>query len=137
LVAKHHQKVRRQRNAFQHKTSRALVRDYDALYLEDLRVAKLVATAPSPRASQMRAGQRSVPPLPTRQRAPVSKCCWWNPPLPARSAVAAERACRRASRYVRTSALHVGWYWTATRTRPRTSSGPGRPVVERWVHAPW
>jgi putative transposase len=42
LVAKHHQKVRRQRRDFHHKTALALVRQYDVLYVEDLRVANLV-----------------------------------------------------------------------------------------------
>src|SRR5262249_50754371 len=42
LVAKQHQKVRRQRRDFQHKTALALLRTYDTLYLEDLRVANLV-----------------------------------------------------------------------------------------------
>ena len=42
LLAKAHQKVRRQRRDFHHKTALALVRQYDTLYLEDLRVANLV-----------------------------------------------------------------------------------------------
>ena len=42
LVAKKHQKVRRQRRDFHHQTALALVRDYDTIYLEDLRVANLV-----------------------------------------------------------------------------------------------
>jgi putative transposase len=42
LLARHHQQVRRQRRDFQHKTALALVRTYDVVYLEDLRVANLV-----------------------------------------------------------------------------------------------
>jgi putative transposase len=42
LVAKHHQKVRRQRRDFHHKTALWLVRQYEVMYLEDLRVANLV-----------------------------------------------------------------------------------------------
>jgi putative transposase len=48
LLARKHQQVRRQRQDFHHKT--ALVRQYDTIYLEDLRVRKLVQnTEPPPR----------------------------------------------------------------------------------------
>jgi putative transposase len=40
--AKKHQHVRRQRSDFHHKTALALIRIYDSIYLEDLRVANLV-----------------------------------------------------------------------------------------------
>ena len=42
LLARKHQKVRRQRQDFHHKTTLALVRQYDTIYLEDLRVRNLV-----------------------------------------------------------------------------------------------
>jgi putative transposase len=42
LLAKKHQKVRRQRRDFHQKTALALVHQYDVIYLEDLRVANLV-----------------------------------------------------------------------------------------------
>jgi putative transposase len=42
LLAKAHQHVKRQRRDFHHKTALTLLRDYDTLYLEDLRVANLV-----------------------------------------------------------------------------------------------
>jgi putative transposase len=42
LLAKKHQKVKRQRRDFHHKTALMLVRSYDVMYLEDLRVANLV-----------------------------------------------------------------------------------------------
>ncbi|HEX8035247.1 MAG TPA: transposase [Ktedonobacterales bacterium] len=42
LLAKKHQQIRRQRQDFHHKTALALVREYDTIYLEDLRVANLV-----------------------------------------------------------------------------------------------
>ncbi len=42
LLAKAHQHVRRQRRDFHHKTALALVRAYDTLYLEGLRVANLL-----------------------------------------------------------------------------------------------
>src|SRR5215813_13345964 len=42
LLAKKHQKVRRQRQDFHHKVALMLVRNYDTIYLEDLRVATLV-----------------------------------------------------------------------------------------------
>ncbi len=42
LLGKHHQKIKRQRLDFHHKTALALLRDYDTIYLEDLQVANLV-----------------------------------------------------------------------------------------------
>ncbi|HEV2238061.1 MAG TPA: transposase [Ktedonobacterales bacterium] len=42
VLARAHQTVRRQRQDFHHKTALALVRDYDTIYHEDLRVANLV-----------------------------------------------------------------------------------------------
>ena len=41
VLAKRHQKVRRQRHDFHHKTALALVRQYDTIYLEDLQVSNL------------------------------------------------------------------------------------------------
>ena len=45
LLAKKHQKVKRQRRDFHHKTALLLLRQYDVIYLEDLRVANLVQNA--------------------------------------------------------------------------------------------
>jgi putative transposase len=42
LLARTHQKVKRQRTDFHHKTSLALLRAYDVIYLEDLQVCNLV-----------------------------------------------------------------------------------------------
>ena len=42
LLAKKHQHVKRQRHDFHHKTALRLVREYDTIYLEDLRVANMV-----------------------------------------------------------------------------------------------
>jgi putative transposase len=42
LLAKAHQRVRRQRTDFHHKTALALVRAYDAVYHEDLQVRNMV-----------------------------------------------------------------------------------------------
>ena len=42
LLRKKYQKIARQRRDFHHKTALALVRQYDALYLEDLQVAHLI-----------------------------------------------------------------------------------------------
>jgi putative transposase len=41
-LAKRHQQVKRQRSDFHYKTALALVRQYDTIYLEDLRVANMV-----------------------------------------------------------------------------------------------
>jgi putative transposase len=42
LLKRKHQKVQRQRTDFHHKTALALLRTYDTIYLEDLRVANMV-----------------------------------------------------------------------------------------------
>ena len=42
LCAKHHQHVQRQRRDFHHKTALSLLRTYDTISLEDVRVANLV-----------------------------------------------------------------------------------------------
>jgi putative transposase len=42
LLARKHQKVQRQRQDFHHKTALGLLRQYDTIYLEDLRVANMV-----------------------------------------------------------------------------------------------
>lgn len=42
LLAKTHQKIRRQRRDFHHKAALALVRQYDTVYFEDLRVRNMV-----------------------------------------------------------------------------------------------
>jgi putative transposase len=47
-LAKRHQKVRRQRTDFHHKTALALVRVYDTIYLEDLQIANL-SKRPAPK----------------------------------------------------------------------------------------
>jgi putative transposase len=41
LLARKHQKVRRQRTDFHHKTALTLVRQYDVIYLEDLHVSNM------------------------------------------------------------------------------------------------
>jgi putative transposase len=42
LLRRKHQQVQRQRRDFHHKTARALLKSYDTIYVEDLRVANLV-----------------------------------------------------------------------------------------------
>jgi putative transposase len=42
LLAKQHQNVQRQRRDFHHKTANTLLRQYDTIYLEDVRVANMV-----------------------------------------------------------------------------------------------
>jgi putative transposase len=48
LLARKHQKVKRQRTNFHHKTALALVRSYDTIYLEDLQVANM-SCRPAPK----------------------------------------------------------------------------------------
>src|SRR5262249_20896811 len=76
VLAKRHQKVRRQRQDFHHKAALAVVRQYDVRYLEDLRVTNLVRNRHLGKNISDQAGGSSAPPLPARQRAPVCKSCW-------------------------------------------------------------
>ena len=46
LLAKAHQRVCRQRKDFHHKTALALVREYDAIYHEDLQVRNMLKNHP-------------------------------------------------------------------------------------------
>ena len=55
LLAKAHQKVRRQRQDFHHKTALALVRPYDTIYHEDLQVRQH-GQEPPPRQEHRRCG---------------------------------------------------------------------------------
>jgi putative transposase len=48
VLAKRHQKVKRQRSDFHHKTALKLVRQYDTIYLEDLQVTNL-SKRPAPK----------------------------------------------------------------------------------------
>jgi putative transposase len=59
LLAKAHQKVRRQREDFHHKTALALVRAHDTIYHETCRRPTCSGTTISPRASVMPGGRRS------------------------------------------------------------------------------
>jgi putative transposase len=42
LLKRHHQTVQRQRRDFHHKAARALLQQYDVIYLQDLQVRNLV-----------------------------------------------------------------------------------------------
>jgi putative transposase len=69
-LGKAHQAVKRQRADFQHKTALALLRQYDTIYLEDLRAATWCGTAIWPSPSPTRAGRSSGPSSTPRQHAP-------------------------------------------------------------------
>ncbi len=95
-----HQTGQRQRADFHHKTALALLRDYDAISLADVRVANLVrnrhlakSTSRSP--SRTRAGRRFAPALTPRQPAPGVEL--WRSPrsTPARTVAAVGNACPR------------------------------------------
>ncbi|HEU5198966.1 MAG TPA: transposase [Ktedonobacterales bacterium] len=56
LLRKKHQKIARQRRDFHHKTALALVRQYDAIYFEEVQVANLMK-APEPKPDPEKPGQ--------------------------------------------------------------------------------
>jgi len=95
LVAKHHQKVKRQRRDFHHKTARWLVRRYDVMYLEDLRVATLVRNRHLSKSISDAAWGQFRTLLEAKQHALGVR--WWpsRPSTPARTAAGVGRACRR------------------------------------------
>ena len=59
LLARAHQKVRRQRQDFHHKTALALVRENDMIYHEDLQTANMLKNHHLAKSIQMPGGQRS------------------------------------------------------------------------------
>ena len=137
LLAKAHQDVQRQRHDFHHKTALALVAHNDTIYLEDLRVANLVRNHRLAKSisdaswAQFRAILAAQAAYAGRRVVAVPSC---RLPTPARTVAAVGSMCRRAYPCAPTSAQTrtAGWCWTATRTRPGTERGPGRPFGEPW-----
>jgi putative transposase len=74
LLAKAHRTVARQRRDLHYKTAVALVRQYDVIYHEELRIANMVRNHHLARTSLMPGGRISSPSFPSRQHAPVGKC---------------------------------------------------------------
>ena len=95
-MAKQHQKMKRQRRGFHHKAALALVRHYDVLYLEDLRVANLVRNRHLAKSISHAGWARFRTTLSTKQHMLVSKWCWWPPPTRRRTAQHVGRASRSA-----------------------------------------
>jgi putative transposase len=146
LLARAYQMVRRQRCDFHHKTALALVRQYDTIYLEDLQIANMsrrpapkpdgtaaiCPMAPPPKRASIKAfktlgGSLFARYLFARQHGPASR--WSRCPRRTLRMCAAGvgRWCARASACARIAVLTVGSSWTATRTRPETFNGLGRP----------
>jgi putative transposase len=129
-LAKAHQNVKRHRAAFHHKTALHLLKNYDTLYLEDLRVANMVRNRHLAKSisdagwAQFRtileakaacAGRRviAVPAQYTSQ-----DCSGCGARVPKSLSVRT---------HVPTSVHPVGWCSIETRTQRATSNGPGRP----------
>jgi putative transposase len=70
LLARKHQKVQRQRIDFHHKTALDLLRQYDVVSLEDLRVANMVRNHHLAKSISDAGGRRFVPSWRPRQHAP-------------------------------------------------------------------
>jgi putative transposase len=92
LLARTQQQVQRQRRDFQHKTALALVRTYDTIYLEDVRVRNLVRN-PHLAKSISDAGWAACRTILEAkaacvvQRAPGVRCSRCHLPTPARTVV--------------------------------------------------
>jgi putative transposase len=140
LLKRHHQKVQHQRRDFHHNAALALLRQYDIIYLEDLRVANLVRNHYLAKSisdagwAACRIILEAKAACSVRQ-APGVRCSRSRQPTPARIAVGRcptgaavcsgwPKACRCAPTPVRP----VDWCSTATKTRHRTFCGPSRPV---------
>jgi putative transposase len=123
-----YQKVQRQRRDFHHKTALTLLSAYDTIYLEDLRVANLVRN---------RHLAKSISDAAWRQFRTIlaGKAAYAGRRVVAVPANYTSQDCSGCGERVRKSLsvrTHVcpavGWCSTATRMRPETFSGPGRPV---------
>jgi putative transposase len=148
LLARHHQQVQRQRRDFHHKTALALLRQYDTIYLEDLRVRNMVRnhslakrisdagwaafrTILEAKAACAGCQVSAVPPAYT------TRDCSGVLPDGSRCRCTQRVAKSLSVRtHVSTSAPPVGWCSTATRTRRSIFVGPGRPVRRErgWIH---
>jgi putative transposase len=127
LLAKKHQKVKRQRQDFHHKTALALLRAYDLIYLEDLQVANLVRT-PHLSKSISDAGWAQFRSILEGKAAYAGRRVIAMPPAYTSQTVAAVgNGWRRVSPCGPMSAPPVASSWTGMRMRPETSKGLGRP----------
>ena len=94
-LGKQHQTVKRQRADFHHKTALMLLRQYDTIYLEELRVANMVRNHHLAKSIRTRAGRNSGPSSTPRQRAPGVGLSLCHPPIPRRTVAAVGSACPR------------------------------------------
>ncbi len=127
---------------------------YEAIYLEDLPVsnlsrrpkakpaalAALSTTEPVQKLASTRrfktlGGRASARSALARQPAPGREWKPYHQRLHPRTVAGVGDGWRKASPCAPRSAHPVGWCWTATKTRPRTSNGPGRPFGEsqQWL----
>jgi putative transposase len=97
ILARKHQKVKRQRRDFHHKTALALLRHYDTIYLEDLQVANMVKNSHlSKSISATLGGRSSAPSSKAKQHTLAVESSPCHRPIPARSVVAVGRSFVRA-----------------------------------------
>jgi putative transposase len=134
LLKRHHQRVRRQRRDFHHKTARAL-QQYDVIYLEDLQVRNMVRN-PYLAKSISDAGWAAFRTILTSKAAYAGTWVVAVPPaytsqdcsgvLPDGS-----RCTQRVAKSLSVRTISVrpaDWCSTAMRTRRSIFAGPGRPV---------
>src|SRR5262249_13905523 len=137
LLATKHQQVRGQRPDVHQQVALMLLRSYDTLFLEDLRVANRVRNqhlAKEPLGCRLGGIPRHASGPGSRRR--EARGGGYTRRLPRRIVQRVESGWRSGSPCAHTAVLSAGSAPTALTMRRCTAYGPGRPVGERWDHPP-